>query len=106
MLPSISIDDDRFEEYGVVMASKEVWLVLMLWTGLEDLEALGHLVYQERPAERLFWSTLAILRRGYLDGFEPCGSAKASRRIGINDWDWLEDAQEKRFRRLWGSRQD
>ena len=36
MLPSISIDDDRFEEYGVVMALKEVWLVLMLWTGLED----------------------------------------------------------------------
>ena len=88
MLPSISIDDDRFQEYGVIMALKKVWLVLMLWTGLEDLEALGHLVYQERPAERLFWSALGILRRGYLDSFELRGSANASGRIRTTDWDW------------------
>ena len=41
VLPSISIDDDRFEEYGVLMALQEVWLVLMLWTGLEDLGGQG-----------------------------------------------------------------
>ena len=60
VLPSISIDDDRFEEYGVLMALQEGWLVLMLWTGLEDLGVLGlpkalrHPSGQGSPSRRFF----------------------------------------------------
>ena len=85
VLPSISIDDDRFEEYGVLMALQEIWLVLMLWTGLEDLGALDYLVCQERLAERVFWTSLDRLGRGHLDEFESCGRPTAPERRGTID---------------------
>ena len=37
MLPSISIDDDRFAEHGALMALQEVTLVLIPRTGEEHL---------------------------------------------------------------------
>ena len=61
---------------------------MMLWTGLENLEGQGDLARQEPPAGRLFWTTLGILGRSYLEGFGTCGSAKTSGRIGTIDWDW------------------
>ena len=50
--------------YGVLLALQEFWLVLIHWTGLEDLGGQGDLEARGPSAGPTFGTNLATLGRG------------------------------------------